>query len=102
MAQTVKLSIGNLRKIRSVDPLMMSYNVEFAEVTGGTFWKEYTPEQIAGTQPFSYDLDENGQPDPMQIYPPVNLYDKKLRSLVKALGPAWVRVSGTWATKNIL
>ena len=44
-------------------------------------------------------LDENGQPGPMQVYPPVNLYDEKLRSLVKALGPAWVRVSGTWATK---
>ena len=27
----------------------MSYNVEFAEVTGGTFWKAYTPEQVAGT-----------------------------------------------------
>ena len=100
MAQTVTLSVNALKKIRTADPLMMSYNVEFAEVTGGTFWKEYTPAQIAGTEPFSYALDDNGQPDPMQIYPPVNLYDEKLRNLVRALGPAWVRVSGTWATKT--
>ena len=70
MAQTVTLSMDEKKIIRSVDPFMMSYNVEFAKVTGGTFWKEYTPEQIAGTEPFSYVLDENGQPDPMQIYPP--------------------------------
>ena len=100
MAQTVTLTMDEKKIIRSVDPLMMSYNVEFAEVTGGTFWREYTPGQIAGTEPFSYVLDENGQPDPMQVYPPVNLYDEKLRSLVKALGPAWVRLSGTWATKT--
>ena len=100
MAQTVTLTMDKKKIIRSVDPLMMSYNVEFAEVTGGTFWREYTPGQIAGTEPFSYALDENGQPDPMQVYLPVNLYDEKLHSLVKALGPAWVRVSGTWATKT--
>jgi hypothetical protein len=51
----------------------MSYNVEFAEVTGGTFWKAYTP---------------------------INLYDEKLRKLTKELGTAWCRVSGTWATKT--
>ena len=34
------------------NPMMVSYNVEFTEVTGGTFWKSYTPGQIAGTEPF--------------------------------------------------
>ena len=38
-------------KLRTVDPRLMSYNVEMTEVTGGTFWKAYTPEQIAGTEP---------------------------------------------------
>ena len=47
MAQTVTLSMDEKKIIRSVDPFMMSYNVEFAEVTGGTFWREYTPGQIA-------------------------------------------------------
>ena len=30
----------------------MSYNVEMTEATGGTFWKAYTPGQIAGTEEF--------------------------------------------------
>ncbi|MCI5923867.1 MAG: hypothetical protein SOR38_08245 [Oscillospiraceae bacterium] len=38
--------------------------------------------------------------DLMQYYPPINLYDEKLRRLAKKLGPVWVRVSGSWATKT--
>ena len=49
MAQFVKLVPENLKALREVNPRLMSYNVEFAEVTGGTFWKAYTPEQVAGT-----------------------------------------------------
>lgn len=36
----------------------------------------------------------------MQQYPPIDLKDPKLRRLARALGPAWIRVSGTWATKT--
>lgn len=36
----------------------------------------------------------------MEYYPPIDLYNKRLRELTKALGPAWIRVSGTWATKT--
>lgn len=83
---------------------MMSYNVEFAEVTGGTFWKSYTPGQIAGIEEFHVEPSTEGiaamYKDLMQVYPPINLYDEKLRSLVRELGPVWVRVSGTWATKT--
>ena len=50
MAQFVKLVPENLKALREVNPRLMSYNVEFAEVTGGTFWKAYTPEQVAGTE----------------------------------------------------
>ena len=52
MALNIKLEIGNLEVLRTVNPRMMSYNVEMTEVTGGTFWKAYTPEQIAGTEEF--------------------------------------------------
>lgn len=38
--------------------------------------------------------------DLMQVYAPIDLYNEKLRSLAKELGTAWVRVSGTWATKT--
>ena len=100
----MKLKADSLKKIREVNPLMMSYNVEFAEVTGGTFWKAYTPEQIAGTEPFYVEPTEGGlsamYKDLMQVYPPIDLYNEKLRKLTKDLGEAWCRVSGTWATKT--
>ena len=41
-----------LNELRQVDPRLVSYNVEMTEVTGGTFWKAYTPGQIAGTEGF--------------------------------------------------
>ena len=105
MSLSIKLEVESLQKIREMNPLLMSYNVEFAEVTGGTFWKAYTPGQIAGTEPFIVQPSKDGgitslYKDLMQVYPPINLYDKKLRKLTKELGPAWCRVSGTWATKT--
>ncbi len=41
-----------LTPIRQMDERLVSYNIEMTEVTGGTFWKAYTPEQIAGTKEF--------------------------------------------------
>ena len=52
MAERIKLEVGGLQALRQMNPMLMSYNVEFAEVTGGTFWKAYTPGQIAGTEEF--------------------------------------------------
>ena len=104
MAEFVTLSPDKLKTLREVNPRLMSYNVEFAEVTGGTFWKAYTPEQVAGTEEFKVEPSSEGiaamYKDLMQVYKPIDLYNEKLRSLAKELGTAWVRVSGTWATKT--
>lgn len=104
MSRTIKLQTQGLEQIRKTDPRLMSYNIEMTEVTGGTFWKEYTPEQINGTENFTAigGLEKNmtAMADLMQYYPPIDLYDKKIRNLAKALGPVWVRVSGSWATKT--
>lgn len=100
MAQHVKLQTSGLRELRKVDERLMSYNVEMTEVTGGTFWKAYTPAQIAGTEAFPPVAGFAEMPKLMQVYPPVDLYNEKLRALTKALGTAWVRVSGTWASKT--
>jgi len=90
--------------IREVDPCLMSYNVEMTEVTGGTFWKAYTPGQIAGTEEFKVGAgalsDFTAMADLVQYYPPINLYDEKLRSAAKRFGKVWIRVSGSWATKT--
>ena len=104
MSQFIKLALGTLKPIREMNPMLMSYNVEFAEVTGGTFWKAYTPGQIAGTEEFHVEPSSEGieamYKDLMQVYPPIDLYNEKLRSLARELGPVWVRVSGTCATKT--
>ena len=74
MAQFVKLVPENLKALREVNPRLMSYNVEFAEVTGGTFWKAYTPEQVAGTEEFHVAPSADGiaamYKDLMQVYAP--------------------------------
>ncbi len=104
MAEFVKLSPETLQALREGNPMMMSYNVEFAEVTGGTFWKAYTPGQVAGTEEFYVEPSNEGMEalykDLMQVYPPIDLYNEKLRALARELGTAWVRVSGTWSTKT--
>ena len=101
MAQTIRLNPENLKVLRTVDPCLMSYNVEMAEVTGGTFWKSYTPEQVAGIEPFQlpegksfYEI----RAKLMEKFPPVDLYNPRLRKLAEKFGPVWIRVSGTWAT----
>ena len=100
----IKIDPSIVKPLHESNPMMMSYNVEFTEVTGGTFWKEYTPGQIAGTEPFVLDLSSGNfmeiQKGMMQYYPPVDLYNSRIRKLAKAFGPAWIRVSGTWATKT--
>lgn len=104
MSEKVILKPEELTVIREVNPLMNSYNVEFAEVTGGTFWKAYTPEQIAGTEEFYVAPSADGiagmYKDLMQVYPPIELSNETLRKRAKELGESWVRVSGTWATKT--
>ena len=94
----IKLELGNLETIRTVDSRLMSYNVEMTEVTGGTFWKEFTPAQIAGTAEFPGVKDFSEMAGLIQWYDPIDLYKPRLRKLAKELGSAWIRVSGSWAT----
>lgn len=54
MGKFVKLNPAELTALRNVDSRLVSYNVEMTEVTGGTFWKAYTPEQVDGTEEFFY------------------------------------------------
>ena len=103
MAHFLKLVNKGLTPIREFNPYVMSYNVEMTEITGGTFWKAYTEGQIAGTEEFpKIDSFSNhtALAGLMQYYPPIDLYNTKLRAMAKELGPVWVRVSGTWATKT--
>ena len=96
----IKLELGNLEVLHTVNERLMSYNVEMTEVTGGTFWKAYTPEQIAGTEKFPAIRGFHEMAGLMQWYDPIDTTNPRLIKLAKDLGPAWMRVSGTWATKT--
>jgi len=82
-----------LAKIRTVDERFQSYNVEMAEVIGGDFWKSYS-----SVTPGASPLDPAGSV--WEALPPLDLSSPRLRMLAAALGPAWVRVSGTWANTS--
>jgi hypothetical protein len=102
------LAPANMARVGTVDERYQSYNIEMLEVTGGKFWKPYGPEldailrqpQSAVAQPGAQpDGDTPAGMDPRlyQYRPPIDLTNARLRKLAKALAPAYVRVSGTWA-----
>ena len=78
----------------------MSYNVEMTEVTGGTFWKAYTPGQIAGTEPLPPLVNLADMVKLQEWYAPIDTKNERLINLARAFGPVWVRDSGTWANKT--
>jgi hypothetical protein len=91
-----------LRQIGMVDERFQSYNIEMAEVIGGNFWKPYDKNELSKSE--TKQLQDNpaiaidhSNTSLYQAIPPINLYDKRLRVLAAALGPVYVRVSGTWA-----
>lgn len=69
-----------------IDPRFQSFNIEMAQITGGNFWAPYGG---ASTERYSYQ-----GPDDLSV--------ARLRNLTKALSPAYVRVSGTWANSTYL
>ena len=94
--------IQSVRSIRKIDERLVSYNIEMAEVTEALS-KAYTSAQIAGIEefpPVSNIQNLTSTKELMQYYPPINLYNERLRKLAKGLGTTWIRVSGTWATKT--
>lgn len=100
MAQFVKLNPETLTELRTVNERLISYNVEMTEVTGGTFWKAYTDAQIDGTEDVPPPDFTKGMAAMHQWYDPIDTTNPRLIKLAKELGSAWVRVSGTWATKT--
>ena len=100
MAEYVKLQASGLEKILEQNPMLTSYNVEMTEVTGGTFWKAYTDAQIDGTEEVPTPDFSKGMAAMHQWYDPIDTTNPRLIKLAKELGPKWVRVSGTWATRT--
>jgi hypothetical protein len=89
-------------RVGSIDDRFQSYNVEMAEVIGGQFWKPYGqdsdgPSDTPAQAGHGGDIPVGMDPAKYQYRPPIDLGNARLRTLAAALGPAYVRVSGTWA-----
>ncbi len=88
-------NLSTMQKIGTVDLRFQSYNIEMVEVIGGRFWKPYGSKAVA-TEPKS-GAPAGIDPSLFEQLTPVDLSNPRLRKLAAALGPAYVRVSGTWA-----
>ena len=92
------IAVETLPAVGRVDERFQSYNVESVEVTGGNFWAPY-PEK--GDEGEPYDAGPHGAGFATDAYrkrEPLDLMgNQRLRMLTEALGPAYMRVSGTWA-----
>ncbi len=93
--QVLSIHLDEMKHIGTVDERFQSYNIEMAEVIGGRFWKPYNKftEKTQVNSSMAVGIDTSM----FEAMAPVNLYSQRLRKLAAALGPACVRVSGTWA-----
>jgi hypothetical protein len=97
-AQSNPIAPKNLPRIGSIDERFQSYNIEMVEVTGGRFWKPYA--SGAASAPTNANQPTGMDSSLYEYRQPINLYSARLRKLAAALGPAYVRVSGTWANST--
>src|SRR3954463_12211553 len=101
VSSTLSLAPTMMARVGTVDDRYQSYNVEMLEVTGGRFWKPYKDISKTGGQTGSEakgaDAPAGMSPDLYQYRPPIDLTNRRLRAMAGALGPAYVRISGTWA-----
>lgn len=88
-------------RIGTIDERFQSFNVEMIEVTGGRFWKPYQRNDAkSGARPSASSTGAVPAGMDKSLYqyrPPIDLANPRLRALAAALGPAYMRVSGTWA-----
>src|SRR5277367_6463623 len=95
ISATAQQNPSALPKIGAVDPRFQSYNVEMVEIIGGRFWKPYGSK--TATPPPSAATPGGIDPGLFEQRTPIDLSNPRLRKLAAALGPAYIRVSGTWA-----
>ncbi len=86
------INLKKMEHIGSVDERFQSYNIEMCEVIGGDFWVPYRL-----LDSVLQHTDKKGFEALKWKIDPIDLYEKKLRNLAAALGPTYIRVSGTWA-----
>ena len=101
----ILLAPATMKRIGTIDERYQSYNIEMLELTGGKFWKPYTeigkstgqPAAASGGTTQSGDTPAGMSADLYQYRPPIDFTNPRLRAIAQALGPSYVRISGTWA-----
>ena len=98
--KTSKIAPATMAKVGTIDERFQSYNIETVEVTGGRFWKPFASidKMSAEDKGKAPDITAPGGMNPSlyEYRAPIDLGNARLRKLAAALGPAYVRVSGTW------
>ena len=91
---------AKMPRVGTVDERFQSFNIEMVEVTGGRFWAAYkkagTPAAPQAANSSIPGLDASA----FRYRPPIDLTNARLRKLAAALGPSYMRVSGTWANST--
>jgi hypothetical protein len=91
---------SQMPRVGAVDERFQSFNIEMVEVTGGRFWAAYkkaaTPNDAPATTSSIPGLDASA----FRQRAPIDLTNARLRKLAAALGPSYMRVSGTWANST--
>ncbi len=102
-ARALELAPATMPRVGTIDDRFQSYNVEMLEVTGGRFWKSYDSKASSSHQKKPQDAGTEGttpagmDANAYAYRSPIDLTNAQRRKLAAALGPAYLRVSGTWA-----
>ena len=94
----ISIKLSTLKPVGKVDERYQSFNVEMVEVVGGNFWIPY--DKMDTTKPTTGNVILGETKSLYRALPPIDLYEKRLRTLAAALGPTYMRVSGTWANST--
>jgi hypothetical protein len=100
-AEPMAIAPATMPRTGKVDARFQSFNIEMVEVTGGRFWAPYKSGSPAPEAAPAPKLGTPGiDPSAFRMRTPIDLANPRLRKLASALGPAYVRVSGTWANST--
>ncbi len=88
--EPTQLDPAALPAVREIDERFMSFQVGFSHLTGGETWKSYDDLPKGASQQGGFEAIREPRA-------PTDLANPKLRTLTKALGPLYIRYSGTTA-----
>ena len=100
-ATPIAIAPAAMPRTGSVSDRYQSFNVEMIEVTGGRFWAPYKHGADVPAATEAKPSTPGGMDPSLYRYrAPIDLANPRLRKMTAALGPLYLRVSGTWANST--